>query len=274
MDAATAICSTVNACSPVLLQLQYGDVGTCETRFQAACVRSLGATGTGLTPATMDACSKAVATESCADVVSNTVPAICQAAMGQLPNGVACGDSSQCQSQYCNKGTDGTCGACGTRTGGACNRNEDCNYGQLCSSATSTCVVPGGAGAMCDDTHPCNQTLACKNGTCGAPDELNAMCTPGGMNNPFGTCDVLKGLFCHPIARTCEAIGVAAANQPCGAINNGYTACSANGTCSTTAGMCVAALPDGASCSASTHCMLPAACSGGVCKLPDPQSCH
>jgi hypothetical protein len=273
-DAATAICGTVNGCSSLLLQLQYGDIATCQTRFQTACVRTLGASGTGFTPAMMEACAQKVATESCADVVSNNPPAECQAAVGELANGVACGDSSQCQSQYCNKGTDGTCGACGTRTGGTCHRNEDCAYGQLCLGATSTCVVPGAAGATCDTTHPCNQTLACKSGTCSAPDEVGGTCTPGDASNPFGTCDVLKGLICHPVSRMCVALGLAAADQPCGAINNGYTACSANGACSTTTKTCVAALADGASCAAGTHCMLPAACSGGVCKLPDPQSCH
>jgi hypothetical protein len=94
------------------------------------------------------------------------------------------------------------------------------------------------------------------------------------MTNPFGSCDILKGVFCHPLALHCQALGVAAANQPCGSINNGFTACAANGVCSTTTNMCEPALPDGASCTMATHCTLPAACSGGVCKLPDPQSCH
>jgi hypothetical protein len=279
-DVAAAVCTAVNGCSSFLVQLQYGDVGTCQTRFQATCVTALAANGTGMTASTMDACAKAVAGESCADIVSNNPPSACHAVMGQLANGTACGDPSQCQSAYCNRGTDGTCGACGMRvSGGACHRDEDCDYGQLCVTATGAtpagteqgaCVAPGGSGATCDGPHPCNKTLACKNGTCAAPDEAGAACIPGNQANPFGSCDVLKGLLCYQLK--CVALGVAAAGQPCGTINNGYTACAAAGTCN--GGTCTAAANDGASCGAMNRCQPPAQCSGGVCKLSDPSTCH
>jgi hypothetical protein len=282
-DVAAAVCTAVNTCSPILMQLEYGDVSTCEKRFTTTCTSSLSANGTGMTPADMEACAKAVAGEGCADIVSNNPPSACHAVVGQLANGTACSDPSQCQSQYCNRGTDGTCGACAARgSGAACHRDEDCEYGQLCltptgAAATSVtpgaCIEPGASGATCDPAHPCNKTLACKNGTCTTPDEAGATCVVGDTANPFGSCDVLKGALCQPLTRVCVAIGVASAGQPCGAINGGYTACSANGACNS--GTCEAAGMDGASCNGTTmKCLPPAACSGGVCKLSDPSMCH
>jgi hypothetical protein len=269
-DAATAVCAAVNSCSSLLIQLEYGDMQTCAMRFQGTCASALAASGTGWTPAAEDACSKALPGESCADIVSNNPPSACQTPAGLLANGVACGDGAQCQSKYCNLGTNGTCGACGTRSGGTCDRDADCGYGQTC--VKGGCVAPGLSGSTCDDaTHPCNKTLACKNGVCAAPDEAGASCTVGNANNPFGSCDVLKGLYCHALTRVCQAVTFASPGQPCGLVNGGLTACSANGACN--AGTCAAALADGASCTATDHCSPPATCSGGVCKLPDPSMC-
>jgi hypothetical protein len=278
-DVASALCTAVNGCSAFLVQLEYGDVATCQTRFQATCITALAAPGTGMTASTMEACATAVAGEACADIVSNNPPSACHAVAGQLANGTACGDPSQCQSTYCNRGTDGTCGACGTRsTSGACNRDEDCPYGQTCLLPTGmttggTCISPGASASNCDAMHPCNKTLACKNGTCSAPDEAGAACIPGDTSNFFGSCDALKGLACHPLRKVCMAIGVASAGQPCGAVNGGFFACAAAGTCNT-AGTCTAAAADGASCGAMSRCLPPAQCSGGVCKLSDPAMCH
>jgi hypothetical protein len=269
-DAATAACAAVNKCSPLLIQLEYGDVQTCAMSFQGTCSSALAANGTGWTPAAEEACSQALPGESCADIVSNNPPSACQTPTGQLTNGVACGDGAQCQSKYCNLGTNGTCGACGTRSAGTCQRNADCSYGQLC--VKGGCVAPGLAGSTCDATHPCNVTLACKNGVCAAPDEAGAPCTTD-PNSIFGSCDELKALYCHALTRVCTAIVFAGAGQPCGLINNGLTVCSANGTCN---GTCTAALAAGANCAPSATkdpCAPPATCSGGVCKLADPSMC-
>ncbi len=271
-DFGSAVCGAVDACSPALVQLQYGGISTCQMRAQTTCSTALGANGTGMTPDTMEACAKALSGDSCANVVSNNPPGACNAVAGQLANGMPCGDPSQCQSQYCNTGTDGTCGACGTRAGATCVRDADCNYGQLCVGTPKTCVAPGMSGASCDDNHPCNKTLACKGGACAAPDEAGGTCVIGNANNVFGSCDSLKGLYCG-LTKTCQAIAFASAGQPCGVKNGVLTACAANGTCSA-AGTCDAAVADGASCTAASHCLPPAQCSGGVCKLPDPSTCH
>ncbi len=271
-DAATAACDRVAACSPFLVQYLYGDVQTCASRFQSTCTNAATAHGTGWTPTAEEACAKAVPGETCADVVSNNPPSACRASAGQLANGVACGDPSQCQSQYCNLGTSGTCGACATRAASACNRDQDCNYGQVC--VTGGCVAPGLSGSTCDGTHPCNKTLACKNGTCAAPDQAGASCVVGDKDNLFGSCDELQGLYCHAVSRVCTALPLVKPGQPCGLVNGGLTGCYAFGACPQAGGTCTAALADGASCTAKDHCMPPAECSGGVCKLPDPSTCQ
>jgi hypothetical protein len=41
-------------------------------------------------------------------------------------------------------------------------------------------------------------------------------------------------------------------------------------------GSCVAAAADGAACNPTNfiNCLAPATCTSGLCKLPDPSSCH
>jgi hypothetical protein len=275
-DTAASICQKLNDCSAFFIQATYGDLTTCETRAKASCANSLAAAETGLTASSEEACAKAIGGGTCADLLSHNAPAACQPAAGKLATGAACGDSSQCQSTYCNLGTDGTCGACAAAraaTGGNCQRDDDCPSGALCNGGT--CAAPVAAGGSCDGTHPCQKTLFCRGGTCGTPDGAGAPCTQG-------SCDSLAGLYC-PTTGTmvCTKIALANAGESCALVNGGYTACAGGGFCNrpalSTTGTCEAPAADGAACDDTNGptCLTPAACSASkVCTIPNPASCH
>jgi hypothetical protein len=276
-DLANALCQKLNTCSATFVTYNYGDVATCAMRVNTSCGQNIAANGTGLTPANRETCAMAIPGASCEDLVDHNFPSACQAVAGQLANGTACADSSQCQSTYCNLGTDGTCGACGaarTAAGGTCHRDDDCETGTPCKSGG--CVTQVKAGGTCDGTHHCQTTLACKAGVCATPDGAGAPCSAG-------TCDALAGLYCptgnNPV---CKVIGFAKAGEPCGLVNGTDTGCAGGGRCGlNTSGMgttCEAAAADGASCDENTGplCLAPAVCgaSSKVCTLPNPANCH
>ena len=276
-DFASAACQAIDGCSAFLIADVFGDAQTCSTRQKASCTDALAANSTGLTPALRESCAKALSTASCVDILDNNLPSACLAVAGQLSNGSICGDSSQCQSAYCNTGADGTCGACGAARGGpgaTCERDDDCTYGSLCESGS--CVTPGTAGATCDGTHVCQKTLTCRAGICSTPAGAGTACTTG-------SCNALAGLYCSTgSSPVCTSITLAAVGQPCGLINGALVACSASGHCDvvtgTGAGTCKGAAADGAACDDTNGpmCLSPATCgaTSKVCTLPDPSNCH
>jgi hypothetical protein len=289
-DAAAALCARFDACSAFYVQSAFGDVTSCTTALKAVLQNALAAPGTGGTPTKIEACAQAVPGVSCDDALGHNLPASCQAVAGQLANGAPCGDSSQCQSAYCNKAKGQTCGACAAppTTGATCDVDDDCPVGNVCfkaAGATSgACVVQGAAGAACDATqHPCKSTLICKSGVCSTPDAAGAPCTRAGASDTFGTCDMLGGEFCSFGGKTCTAIDMAPSGQACLFVNGltgGLTLCSASGTCTTstgaTSGTCTAAAPPGGSCddTKGPKCQQPAVCQNGVCVTPDAANCH
>lgn len=133
---------------------------------------------------------------------------------------------------------------------------------------------PGAAGATCDAMHPCNSSLACKNGTCATPDAAGSGCTRPAFDPLFGTCDKLAGTFCNA-SSICEKANVAGAGANCMIGQSGVTLCSANGSCSgITSGACKAAGAAGATCGGTNPACEPSlVCSGGVCKTADPSTC-
>jgi hypothetical protein len=286
-DAATALCAQFSSCSAFFIQSEFGDVTACAAAFKASLLNTLSAPGTSLTPTRLESCAQAIAGIACDDALGHNLPAACQATAGQLANGTPCGDSSQCQSAYCNKPRNMTCGACGAppTTGATCDIDDDCPVGNVCfkgagatAGSSGTCVVQGASGAACDDTqHPCKATLTCKNGTCAAPDTTT--CTARSSGDLFGTCNTLGGEYCDPRTHTCAAVGMAATGQACLLVNGGVTLCSSNGTCSAppgTSGTCAAAAAPGASCDATNgpKCLQPSVCQGGVCVTPSAANCH
>ena len=282
-DIAKAFCTKVNTCSPVGIQVAFGDLAACESRETALFTEALGASGTGWTPSAVETCAQAVDGSSCDDALDHNLPSACHAPAGQLASGAACGDNAQCSSGYCNLGAGGKCGTCAAGLGAAgavCYRDDDCVFGAKCVGADVTaspavqgkCTAPGATGAACSTKQPCAATLACKSGTCGTPDAAGASC----MTN---SCGGLAGEYCSmPTGGTCTKYLLASTGQPCALVNGTYTACSAAGTCpmTGTAKTCVAPAADFANCNAANGpgCTSPAQCIGGTGARPSPAPCH
>jgi len=284
-DIGTALCTNIDSCSTYFIDVTWSDVATCGSRSALSLMNVLAAGGTGWTPSSVEACAQALAKASCDATLGNDPPAACQAPAGQLAAGMPCGDSSQCQSTYCNIGTS-TCGTCAATRGAAgspCYRNDDCVYGIVCDGAATTppategtCTQLVAAGGDCDTKHPCDRALACKNAVCAQPDEAGQPCSSG-------TCDTLAGLYCKMAAGTttgtCATVNLAAAGAPCGLINDQVSQCGAGGNCAlatATTGTCQAPIADNMPCDATKGpgCMSPATCTAGECVVPDPASCH
>ncbi len=281
-DGASAFCARAQACAPAYVQLEWGDVGTCSTRFGAQLTDTLASAGTSDTPSQIEACAQALPTIACADLLGHSIPAPCRAVPGSLANGAACGDDSQCSGGHCKVAENQICGVCTTfaASGAACTLDGDCDYGLQCFGGT--CIAPVASGGTCDATHPCIPTLACVGGKCGPPGAAGAACTP----NATDTCDSLHGVFCDNATSKCITAGFAKAGAACGYVPGTLTLClqgpgpaaaECKGLSSTSAmGICQAPAADGASCNATTGplCLSPSVCVNGACRLDDPSSCH
>lgn len=295
---ARADCARRDACSNgFAVRRAYGDLATCEQRVRDACVTSLGARGTGQTPANVTACAAAYPSVACVDLLNGTnLPASCGAQVGAVANGAPCRYASQCQSGYCAVPTGTNCGVCAARpaAGAACNGPGapiGCGgSGLTCAGETAmaagACVALGARGTLCDPTHPCGAGLSC------TPVALTAMrrtCEPAGttVGAPCGGpsapgCDAALGLACNTMSRTCQVIALAAPGAECGlGADGGFTVCAAGGDCMgyslmNPRGTCRAAAADGAPCDRGNgpYCRTPASCvtAGdaltGTCALP------
>jgi len=273
-DLAAAFCGRIDACANLILRIAYGDTATCRARGALVCPQVFKAPGTTTTPDRLEACSKAVAALSCADVYTRQIPQACRAKPGPQADGTTCGDDGQCASGFCRK-SGLACGTCGPRAqaGATCTVDDDCDAGLACA-ANRQCVAFGSAGATCDANRPCAAPLVCDAGRCVTPGDAGASCTPSPSG---GNCDHTQGLYC-PAGGTCRLVVYASAGQACGVQSSGDLAlCTAGATCSSTpSGTCVAPAVDGAACNPANNvkCLSPASCDNGLCKLPDPASCH
>ena len=173
----------------------------------------------------------------------------CAPVPGTYADGAACGDDSQCQSNFCARASTSLCGTCSPKSteGGACVYGA-CSSGLSCPAGSTTCI----------------QAVA---GKVGDP------CTYQEQ------CDLANGVACDTASsKKCIQISVAkSVGEPCGLTMSGFAICPASGTCSGVfGGTCSAAAADGANCSDSDSgpkCLSPAKCVGGTCQLPDPKSC-
>lgn len=249
-DAAEAVCNKFETCSPFVTEVLYGDVATCKARFVLSCTSSFTAPGTSNAPAKTAACAKSVGAVACATFLAGDLGADCNATAGTLAAGAACRDDAQCASTFCARAPDSECGTCAatTKAGDAC-VNQACSRGTTCPKGATKCITPV-AGKVGD--------------ACTVVEE----------------CDLAGGVACNTSSKKCIPLTVATTGQTCGSKDISGTAfvtCAANGTCSALLnGKCVAAAADGATCSTADtgpHCVTPAVCAGGKCKIPDPTNC-
>ncbi|MEO7111111.1 MAG: hypothetical protein ABI183_11795 [Polyangiaceae bacterium] len=250
-DAADAFCTQLQTCSSFGLQVGYGDLATCKTRFALGCAQTFSFPGTSSTPATTEACAAALPAISCSDFISQNLGSACTTQPGTVANGSPCGDDAQCSSTFCARAPDSQCGTCSavSTAGGAC-ANQSCSTGFACPTGGSTCLTPV-AGQV--------------NDACQAQSD----------------CDVAHAVGCNTNNKKCIALAVAASGGSCGADSitpSKFTLCPANGSCDALlGGSCHATAADGAACSTASsgpNCLAPAKCVGSICKLPDATACH
>ncbi len=275
---ASSLCGRLNGCAPYALQIIYGDMTTCESRVTLGCMRDLEIPDTNQTTTDMAACARDAGNATCSDLLANVIPASCQIKPGARRDGEGCGSNWQCMSTHCEK-TNSDCGVCAPRAAasGACTVDGGCAVGLVC--AAQKCVAPGAMTAPCSAAAPCRADLYCSaiSNTCATPLSLGASC--GGDKD---ACDFRQGVMCNvlkPAAMaTCETIAAAKGGGACGIVNGTLTVCVAfNGcqgaTLASPAGVCPNTAADGAMCTDNVHCLPPANCVGGLCRLPSSDAC-
>jgi hypothetical protein len=265
---ASTFCSRLNGCAPFAAQLLYGDMTTCQSRVMLGCTRDLEVPDTSETTTDMVTCARDAANATCDDLLANNLPTSCQIKPGARLNGEGCGSSWQCMSTHCEK-KDGDCGVCAPRAGaaGACSVDEGCTQGLVC--AGQKCAMPGAMNAPCSDMAPCRANLYCSatSKTCATPLQVSAPCAGDASG-----CDLRHGLWCNTLiaAPRCEMAAVAKGGQSCGIVNGTITICVEGNDCQ---GACLAPAEDGQQCSDKVHCLPPANCVGGLCRLPSSAAC-
>lgn len=291
-DVANARCNRLSACTNgAFLTRSYGDLATCIAREALTCTIGLGAPQSGNSPAAVEQCVTAVASESCADLLGNNPPPEC-ISKGPRAIGATCVVGGQCGSTYCINSKTSLCGICGDAppSGISC-VSTNCARQQLCTARTATCQKVAQLGDSCDNVaRVCGADLACiiptgeTTSTCTASiDTLGADC--GGT---LGGCDGTKGLTCT--AKKCVAIAYAGDGVPCGNFTGGgFGSCGAGGECYTSTGIaqlgemgiCKKAAADGLPCDttlgppclAPARCVLTAGGSTGICTVADGKVC-
>jgi hypothetical protein len=237
-DSAKARCTQNDKCTNnVANKNKYGDEATCESRLTAQCVKNLGATGTGATPATVESCALAIPMETCSAYLGNDPADTCLPPMGTVANGAACGLSAQCASTYCQIPAHASCGTCADvpKVGDPCGPTGECGARNGLQCVNDTCVAQGALNAPCDKDNPCGPDLTCvgakaaAKGTCAAPIAMvGAACDPNKATGPG--CDLTQGLYCSPATKHCVAVTFASDGQACGEVSGGLVICQA-GTC-------------------------------------------
>jgi hypothetical protein len=230
------------------------------------------------TPTDMVACARDASNAVCDDLLADMLPASCRIKPGPRLNGEGCGSSWQCMSTHCEK-TTGDCGVCAPRAAanGACTVNGGCMPGLVC--AMQKCVTPGQMGAACNAANPCRGNLYCsaKTNTCQPPVAAGGSCD---MDN--NACDTKNGVGCNIFVspNRCENVAAAKGGESCGIVNGTLTFCIVFNTCNglsliplSTMGTCPNPAGDGQACTDNVHCMAPANCVGGLCRLSGAASC-
>lgn len=284
---AESFCNKAQGCAGIYVQLGYGDLATCKTRFQEACKRTVTAPNTGFTAAFLTKCVASVPGLDCQALFEGGQTAECVPPPGLIDDGKGCGDDSQCKTGFCAIDESVvTCGTCGPKPaeGAACVGN-DCPVGLHCNDGK--CVKPSGVGATCDAGHPCGAFLDCASGKCAAQAQnLGDACDDkGGLS-----CDVRKGIVC--IGKKCEKLLLVGEGKECGLHMAGLkvsdiTLCEKSGFCdgldiakAKLLGTCKPAAKDGEACKTTAgdlasgpNCLPTAVCIAGVCRVRDPASC-
>jgi hypothetical protein len=263
-------CDKLQACAPALIKVAFGDVKTCQDRFNLLCASAQGGRGSTVTPAMQTTCAQALTSSSCEDFF-NGVPIAACSFKGNGANGASCVSDAECQTGNCAAPPAGqTCGACAVfvAAGGACQSSGECTPGLSCvttAAGAGMCAALGKAGAPCANSDNCGFGFFCDGKACVAK-----VATVGGACNAEDACSDVKELICDATTLKCVQQQYSPAGGMCNAT---FTIqCLAGGDClgmqGAMTGTCSAPAGDGQACSQNKSCMLPAACAGGTCRLP------
>ncbi len=290
---ATTYCAFENACHPGDLQASWGTVQNCVTVRTSQCTSDAAATGTGVTPAYLTACS-AQLTQNVAACSAGPVPdrvatpnGACQI-IGAGAAGAPCGIDAECATDVCLR-SGALCGTCTSQ--GAAGEGCDLATGVTCAAGlqctNATCVKVSGLAGTCDMglTTVCVGGTSCvvaqaggTSGTCQASGAaVGAMCDPNAVGVP--NCFGAAGLFCDATSH-CAAIGYGASGAMCGAPNTHVS----NNEClegDCVSGSCVGKVASGGMCqlNGSPTCVEQSVCvvsGGGVagtCTTTDNMGC-
>ncbi len=309
---AQAECALRQSCSDqvyadgVNIIANYGNLATCRSRQQQACLNNANAPGSGTNLSQIKSCAQTYSQWQCNDYLDNNAnpPVSCLPA-GALSNGQGCTFNAQCQSGFCGGNKYANCGMCAAQPadGDSC-ATSACAPGQECLTGTSGAMVCRGrlpvGSTTCTSDAPCQAFYSCvgasasdatKVGVCTAINQALGSTCGGGTPNP--ACDAGQGLACAgPTgSKTCQEVAYVLAPGPCGALADGSSAACIAGDCFTATGpaastatdaSCVAKADDGAACDTQLGplCQTPARCvaaSGstqGTCVFPDATLCN
>jgi len=262
---ATARCTQLQTCSAARLTRNFGDLGTCVTREALECTKQLGATDTGDTEATRIACGSALAAETCAVFLGNSLPDACFA---PGPNAGTCAFTDQCSTSYCAIGANSLCGVCqDTPVVGQSCAASSCGNTLVCDSTNNLCETAVGSGKACNPATPCDHALSCvgatttQNGTC-QPDVATLGGACDSTRKTRALCSADAGLTCSTTTNQCVAQPLGSAGAACGIINGTDSECEGGGTCGTATSKCLAPAADGGACDTKNgpNCLFPARC--------------
>ncbi len=269
-DLAAAACDAIEACAPILIDIDSGSLALCMARRELGCGAELAAADSGYREADAASCAAAYRAGTCDGMVASVALA-CAAAEGARADGSACATSSQCASSYCRldgAATNG-CGTCAPRidAGAACDVDPAaCFPGTSCAAAI--CQPLAARGASCAAGEPCDLGLVCEAGLCAKGKNAGEACDDATL------CDGGQALSCA--ANLCTAPALAAPGAVC-TPPEGMPApiCTASSVCGTN-GTCRPPAEDGAPCGGApgVNCYGPARCADGACQLVDELSCE
>jgi hypothetical protein len=199
-----------------------------RARFVHGCLDDMALTGSGMVPASVEACASALAASPCD--LPDGWPPVCDF-RGSLSSGAPCNAGLQCASGWCEGTIDAspggqigpvTCGTCGplAAVGEVCGAGA-CPAGSICmtkdttaASPNYTCtpIVRGAEGSPCDDLAAiCETGLYCsaRAGTC-TPLGIEGAACGEAARDYAGGCEPPLGCVGLPGSRTCSAGSVGA----------------------------------------------------------------
>ncbi len=171
-----------------------------RARFEKVCQNQYALPGSGITPATLEACASALDKFPC-ELPAGQPPAC--TFQGSLPGGAPCNEGFQCESGQCQgTGYGGPDGPIGPTTCGKC--VPAVTVGQVCGQGNFSAGCPANASCFTNDTSAAMPTYTCVAPTYGdvgaTCDDLTALCK--------------EGLYCA--AQTGQCAPFAKAGAPCG----------------------------------------------------------